>query len=78
MSRGTRTGAKVAGQNCSGRTYRCADGVDVLVPSKAFRRSESGSESARAQMTHANRVCYGRSQKETLLFVSGTELAQDM
>ena len=29
-------------------------------------------------MTHANRVRYGRSQKEARLFVSGTELARDM
>ena len=29
-------------------------------------------------MTHANRVRYGRSQKEARLFVSGTELAKDM
>ena len=65
--------------------HTCADGVDVLVPNRAFRppeQDENGSGSKNRRMTFMNGIVYtigGKTKRsKARLFVSGLELDRAM
>ena len=69
------------GWNGERTAYRCVDGTDVLVPSRAFRRDpreQGASGKTRVQIRYVNCVSRVGVQKEIRQVVSGIEFSRDM